>query len=156
GALLVSQSNGTGSLDVQQDLSADAGADDKNDMVTISGRVLDPDGKPFEGAELTVCWAWRRHVLKPSKPKVQATSGPDGRFSFTFSKSTIDARSLYWRKSYEKPYLQVVAAADGFAPAWEVVHGSEIKELTLSLVKDDVPIEGRVVDLQGRPVVGAS
>ena len=29
-------------------------------------------------------------------------------------------------------------------------------DLTLRLVKDDVPIEGRVVDLEGKPVRGAT
>jgi len=48
------------------------------------------------------------------------------------------------------------SCADGYAPTWESIRGSEPKELTLSLAKDDFPIEGRVLDLQGRPVVGAA
>jgi hypothetical protein len=50
----------------------------------------------------------------------------------------------------------MVAAAEGYAPVWEGLRDSEQKEFTLSLAKDDFSIEGRVVDLQGRPVVGAA
>ncbi len=34
--------------------------------------------------------------------------------------------------------------------------GKDSAELTLHLVRDDVPISGRIIDLQGRPVVGAT
>jgi hypothetical protein len=50
-----------------------------------------------------------------------------------------------------------VAAADGLGPDW-VGAGSLGKgdELTLRLVRDDVPVRGRVLDLEGQPVAGAT
>src|SRR5207302_7823654 len=105
---------GTGTLAGQQARNPDAGVGDQDEMVTVSGRVLDPDGKPFEGAELTVCrWNPNRGFLKPAKPKVQAKSGADGRFSFAISKSTIGDHSADSGNAYNRAWLQVVAAADG-------------------------------------------
>ncbi len=44
----------------------------------------------------------------------------------------------------------------GYGPAWaRWDRVDERGEMTLRLVRDDVPIEGRVVDLEGRPVPGA-
>src|SRR5262249_5494206 len=50
---------------------------------------------------------------------------------------------------------QVAVAAPGFAPAW-VEAGDMVKrgEMALRLVRDDVPVLGRVLDSQGRPVAG--
>ena len=52
---------------------------------------------------------------------------------------------------------QIAAVAPGLAMAW-VDAGSLLKgdEATLRLVRDDVPIRGRVVDPQGRPVAGVT
>jgi protocatechuate 3,4-dioxygenase beta subunit len=148
---------GTGTPAGQQARNPEPRPDDQGDQVTVSGRVLDPDGKPFEGAELTVCrYDRNRAWLKPAKPKVLAKSGADGRFAFTIPKSAIDDPSVDSGMPYNEAWLQVVAAADGYAPVWESIRNSQPKELTLSLARDDMPIEGRVVDLQGRPVKGAS
>jgi hypothetical protein len=50
---------------------------------------------------------------------------------------------------------QIAVAAPGFAPAW-VEAGDMVKqgEKSLRLVRDDVPVRGRVLDPQGRPVAG--
>ena len=52
----------------------------------------------------------------------------------------------------------MVATAPGFGPGRLVVgHLVETPgEVTVQLVADDLPIEGRVVNLEGRPVAGAS
>jgi RNA polymerase sigma factor (sigma-70 family) len=127
---------------------------DDNEMVNVSGRVLDPDGKPFAGAELTVCrWDRDRTDFNLTKPKVLAKSGPDGRFTFSIPKVAIRSRGR--GNAYDRAWAQLVAAAEDYAPVWESIRDSEQKEFTLSLAKDDMPIEGRVLDLQGRPVAGA-
>jgi hypothetical protein len=48
----------------------------------------------------------------------------------------------------------IVAAARGYGAAWVSV--VQQGEMVLRLVKDDVPVKGRVRDLQGRPVAGAT
>ena len=81
-------------------------------------------------------------------------SDAEGRFHFELDKASSD-----WPHGDEPAWhkAQIAAAAPGFAMAW-VDAGSLVKggEATLRLVRDDVPIRGRVLDTQGRPVAGAT
>ena len=44
-----------------------------------------------------------------------------------------------------------------YGPSWVLLPRPEARaDLTLQLVKDEVPIEGRILDLEGRPVPGAT
>jgi RNA polymerase sigma factor (sigma-70 family) len=127
--------------------------------VAVNGRVLDPDGKPFAGAEVFFGWyygyalPWYPPVVQPFRPRTGATSGPDGRFRVSFTKAEGYAAL---NNPFERPwrFTQVVAAAKGYGPGWAWLQSLK-GDLTLRLVKDDVPARGRVLDLQGRPVAGA-
>jgi RNA polymerase sigma factor (sigma-70 family) len=119
------------------------------EAVAISGCVLDPDGKPVAGAKIYRAYNLDQGngLLPPAA--LRTTSGPDGRFRFTLSKSELapDRRDA----------LQVVAVATGYGPGWiQGVKPEAGKDLTLRLVKDDVPIHGRVLDLEGRPLRGVT
>jgi protocatechuate 3,4-dioxygenase beta subunit len=77
-------------------------------------------------------------------PQQRATSDSDGRFAFTLSSKEVNAQSQ----------LQLMAAADGFGPdSAKLPAGSNSVDLTLRLVKD-LPIQGRVLDTEGRPLAG--
>jgi protocatechuate 3,4-dioxygenase beta subunit len=54
-------------------------------------------------------------------------------------------------------YLQVVAVAPGYGPDWTPTPDGKPRpgDLTFRLVKNDVTINGRIRDLQGKPVAGA-
>jgi RNA polymerase sigma factor (sigma-70 family) len=132
--------------------------------VTFRGRVLDPDGKPLAGAEVTLWWhlgywgfyrEWHPETTGPFRPKCLATTGEDGRFTATFRKSEVTENPL---NMWERPWrlVQVVVAAKGYGPAWASLESLGKEELTLRLAKDEVPVKGRVLDLEGRPVVGAA
>jgi RNA polymerase sigma factor (sigma-70 family) len=109
----------------------------------VRGRVLDPDGKPVAGAKL---------YLAPSMPdgpapSEQTMSGADGRFRFTVSRSELE------KDSTEKSVPQVMAVAQGQGCDWAKVGPAE-EEVILRLVKD-VPVSGRILDPDGKPVAGA-
>jgi protocatechuate 3,4-dioxygenase beta subunit len=103
----------------------------------VRGRVLGPDGKPLIGAKLYLA----KSGPGAPAPAEKTTSGTDGRFRFAVPKSELE-------KS-----LQVMAVAEGHGCDWLKV-GAAGEELTLRLVKD-VPISGRVLDPEGKPVAGA-
>jgi RNA polymerase sigma factor (sigma-70 family) len=119
-------------------------ADDK-DSLAYGGRVLGPDGKPVAGAKLYLTPT----VIYPNRPSSSpenATTDPDGRFTFTVPKAQFGDR-----------YTFVAATASGCGIGLATVPPSDRRDgLTLRLVADDVPITGQVVDLEGKPVPGAT
>jgi RNA polymerase sigma factor (sigma-70 family) len=125
------------------------------DALTVSGQVHDPEGKPFPGAEVTVRWHWSSG--ERAEPRVKTTSGPGGRFRVRFARSDLGTPRLAPDVDpYHFSPLQVVASAKGYGPGWVYVQSSAQGEgLTLRLVRDDVPITGRVLDVQLRPVKDA-
>jgi RNA polymerase sigma factor (sigma-70 family) len=111
------------------------------DAIKVAGVVLGPDGKPFQGAELFVL----KGGAKKQDRTVKATTDKDGRFRISVS-------SLG-----EQGWAKLLATAQGHGPDWIALrHGQATDKVTLRLVKDDVPITGRVLDLEGRAIVGAS
>ena len=122
------------------------------------GRVLDPDGKPVAGAGVYVRpyaerrWSENDPMAARQKGRVASTDA-DGRFHFELDKGASDGS--YWRGVTGWHKAQIAVAAPGFAPAW-VEAGDMVKrgEMALRLVRDDVPVRGRVLDSQGRPVAG--
>ena len=133
-----------------------AGATDPARLVTVHGRVLDPEGKPFVGAKI--------YTYRPIPPRGEdpfsigppvpsATSGAGGEFKYQIGDPRL--QTLEAQPSGNNPV--VVAVARGFGPAWATITKiDEAKDLTLRLVRDDVPISGRVLDLEGRPISGVT
>jgi hypothetical protein len=124
--------------------------------LAVRGRILDPEGRPFAGARVYAYMPYREHNadgLFAEPPAPDAISDADGRFRFTASDPAA-----------ERPQVQaagdhptIAALAPGFGPAWgSFTTADEAQDLTLKLARDDVPILGRVVDLEGRPVPGVS
>jgi RNA polymerase sigma factor (sigma-70 family) len=114
------------------------------------GRVLGPDGQPVAGARLYVASQVLGTDQAPRQPVGRATTGVDGRFDFEVPGADFDAT---WTDEPWK-YAAVIATADGFAPALAIDFGVR-RDLTLRLVKDDLTVEGRILDTDGRPVADA-
>jgi RNA polymerase sigma factor (sigma-70 family) len=119
--------------------------------VEVSGRVLGPEGRPVAGARLYVGYAPRRSepdavAHRPAYP-LRATSGKDGRFRFAFARSELDERYL------DACRPVVVAVADGLGLDWAEL--GEPGPLRFRLV-EDLPLEGRILGPDRRPVAGAA
>src|SRR5882724_3110950 len=117
------------------------------DLVRVHGRVIDPTGKSVGGAVVSVIGsAW-----DPETPHAEARSKADGTFEVSFRKSQFDDRG---GSAWE--YASVAATAKGFAPGWDRWdHVDADGNLVIQFAVDDVPIDGRILDLEGRPVKGA-
>ncbi len=112
-------------------LSPDAPRSPEAKTIKVRGRVVDPDGKPVAGAKLMALDSAKNEAVE------KGVTGADGRF-----KVEIDAT----------PAQKVVGVvAKGFAGDWaEIQEGGEV---TLKLARE-LPIEGRVIDLEGKPLAG--
>jgi protocatechuate 3,4-dioxygenase beta subunit len=118
-------------------------AADRKDAIPYRGRILGPDGRPFAGAKVYVALAYS--VSGPSPSPTHATTGPDGRFAFTVPKAKFGDR-----------WIDVVATAPKHGPGWvSIPQGGKSDNLTLRLV-EDAPITGEILDLEGKPVPGAT
>ncbi len=106
---------------------------------TFAGRVLGPDGQPVAGATVSV---WAAGAKKEAARAREAT-GKDGRFRVTARRADLQGKAV------------VVATAEGCGPDWaELSSGAKDGELTLRLARDDVPITGRLRNLEGGGVAG--
>jgi RNA polymerase sigma factor (sigma-70 family) len=134
---------------------------DQSDVpIDVKGQVLDPRGKPVAGAELYVGYSGRRLVRhnmqenalaeqpRPESCPRRATTDADGRFQFRFATSELDPPVL----DHARPAVMAIAA--GYGPDWVEIGPSAVGDLKLQLVSD-LPVSGRVLDADRRPVAGA-
>jgi beta-lactamase regulating signal transducer with metallopeptidase domain len=123
---------------------------------SIRGEVVGPNGQPVVGAKVT---AWRKHLraLPEGYGYKTAIAGmcryeylrkradAQGRFEVSFGpmepNETTQDRALA---------ISVIATAPGFGL------GYYLKDQPIRLSRGDQPVEGRLVDLEGRPVAGAT
>jgi RNA polymerase sigma factor (sigma-70 family) len=146
---------GSAKADGEPPLSKDAAP------VEVGGRVLSTDGKPVKGAKLYLGFprpstdeieAPRGEADKRDNERLRqplATTAEDGTFGFTVTQSDIDRVLL----RYGRGGAAVMAVAPGSGPDWAMISGPA-KDLTLRVVRDDVPLNGRILDEDGKPVGG--
>jgi RNA polymerase sigma factor (sigma-70 family) len=119
--------------------------------VEFRGQVLDPDGKPFAGAKLHLVYPTLKELPIPAR----ATSDAEGRFHFRVAKTDFD-RS-YKPAPWEEGFVVAVAKGYGLGMATLRAGKSGLNTaLMLRLAKDDAPLNGHILDLQGKPVAGAA
>ena len=131
-------------------------APDSGRTVVLRGKVLTPEGRPAAGARLSlVTDAWARAVERTA-------SDADGSYRILLPE---EAFRHNFDDGSASPRVQItlIATADGFGPAWKpleagtrggqpAMHTEYVNDLRLVV---DHPVEGRVVDLEGKPVSGA-
>jgi RNA polymerase sigma factor (sigma-70 family) len=131
-----------------------------NDEVT--GRVLDEAGKPIAGGQLSL-WSgsWGttstgastgsnsttttligRDRVSKVKARSAGETGKDGRFRVKLSRDDLDRR------------VKLIVRTKAHGVDWLELYNRPAGEVTFRLGAD-VPIQGRIVDLEGQAVVGA-
>ena len=134
--------------------SAAASPDDEpGETVEVRGRVVDPAGKPVAGATIQVDHYLYRTV-KPPGGGPSAVSGADGRYTLVAPRDIAGAL-----RPGRVPCSPSTSSRRprGMAPAGPRprISSGVLKDVTVRLAADDLPIEGRILDLEGRPVAGA-
>jgi protocatechuate 3,4-dioxygenase beta subunit len=120
--------------------------------MTVTGRVLGPDGKPVARADVAVVtfaglffsemedYVWYRHAVAG-----RTRADDDGKFRLTFARPP----------ALPERQLRLVAGGGGLGLAWQSLDpAAESAEADFRLPAEQV-VRGRVVDLQGEPVAGA-
>ena len=120
--------------------------------VEVRGRVVGPHEVPIAGAAVTVTLPDEDAAgTSRTRGVASAQAGADGRFRFEVAAPSAEdpAADPGWRRP------EVIASAEGYGPDWVALDEAREGEVTLRLAPDDVPLRGRVLDLEGRPVAGA-
>ncbi len=120
------------------------------ETVEVRGRVVDPKGRPVAGASVRM---YRR--VGDDQPDSSTKSGPDGRF--TLRVRLLPIQAMLRRPGAMFPRVVATAPGSGYGPGWisSVPEPGAPEEATLQLAEPGPPIEGRIIDLEGRPVAGA-
>lgn len=120
-------------------------AAEKIGAVAIQGRVQGPDGKAVANAKIHIIPGFPRSKEK-EPPRLVATSEAAGSFHF----------------SYEAPHApgasppQIYITADGYGLQWMPLSEAMERQPLTVVLPQDVPINGRILTLEGTPVVGAT
>lgn len=116
-------------------VKTEAAAEKSDGTRTIAGTVVDPAGKPVAGAEMI-------HFPVGGKPAVVGKTDAAGKFSVSVP--------------IKEPGAWLFPRVPGYGPGDFLMPASNTPaEKTFRLVKD-VPIRGRVLDTEGKPVAGAA
>ncbi len=125
-----------------------------NAAVAIRGQVLDPEGKPLAGAKVWALSYIRSgvYIIDTISKVDETTTNRVGEFELTLPNEPqqIPARSEHF---VSRSYV-VIASADGYALDWAKTKRQPSNSLSLQLTKAPLPIEGRVLNLEGGPVAG--
>src|SRR5262249_53887730 len=124
-------------------------ATDAEGKLNCRGRVLSPEGKPVPQAR--VVFVRKTTRVRGDRVDVlaaQGRTGPDGRFQ-------LEVPAPLPEQGKRSRGGLLLAVATGYGPGWlQVDRPEQALDATVKLVKDDVALEGRVIDLDGKPIAG--
>jgi protocatechuate 3,4-dioxygenase beta subunit len=134
------------SLSGRQEAGRLAPAGAQANSITLSGRVLDPQGTPVAGAEVTLYQetAGEIGVLPIIQVLDRKTTGAEGAFSFAVAQTAKDFR-----------FGHVIARKAGLALIWTDWPMREDQRLDLRLPGEPKELAGDVIDEVGRPIAEA-
>ena len=110
--------------------------------VEFRGRVVGPDGEDIADARVRLtCFGSQNN---DDKFGTHSTTRRDGTFEFRLPADTLFGARRWF----------VVATKEGYGPGWvDLLPSDRLPDLTVRLARDEA-IEGRILDLEGRPVAG--
>jgi RNA polymerase sigma factor (sigma-70 family) len=130
-----------------------------SESLLVRGQVLDPHGRPVNNAQIITGvgmldeLGWQNYLGFP--PEHLATTKLDGSFQTLWNLGAFDPEDL--EPGQPSPHWLIAALSPGFGPGLcRVVARGGPGNHIVRLRRDDVPIEGRVVNKMGRPISGAS
>lgn len=133
---------------------------DPKQSTHLTGQVVGTDGKPLPGARIFY-FAPESESGARARKTVRAVTGSDGYFEFDApDMAVVDVDGLPSRQQGV-----LIATADGYGPDWRWIWGNTKSgfrwkrpnaDLVLQLARDDVPVHGRLLDADGRPLAGAT
>jgi beta-lactamase regulating signal transducer with metallopeptidase domain len=132
------------------DANLPASAEQKDDVVTVRGRVLRPGGPPAAGARVSL----RRHYWTSTVkwlPVAATTADGNGNFELSYRPSQF-ADNV----GSDAKYSTIAAQAEGFGLQWAELRDVQGTEPVVITLVPEVPIHGRVIDLEGKPVEGVN
>jgi protocatechuate 3,4-dioxygenase beta subunit len=125
-------------------------------LLSVSGTVIDPAGKPVAG--VSVClreWSTYRISQEPydrNPNDILAATHTDAQGAFRFQ--NVPAKPLHDQWLRQIPW-DVVAVAKPYAMAWQHLDAAQSsKPMTIRLAPE-AKVMGRVTDSKGRPIQGA-
>ena len=117
----------------------------------FAGIVHLPDGKPAEGAQV-LATVFNRNLHRV-EVIAQVTAGADGRFAFGYDKQDVPF-NRYEPNPWTKVTLSAHLGTHGI-DAWKQADLDAYTKLEFRL-GEDAPLEGTLVDEDGRPLAGAT
>ncbi|WP_165226824.1 M56 family metallopeptidase [Aquisphaera insulae] len=132
-------------------VAAEGATEDESGGKITRGQVIGPDGKPVPGAKVT---AWRSHP-DPALARFQKGVYLDG--PYEYSKTTADVEGRFDVPAgfaESRPGKGEGSSILATAPGLGV--GVYVKGRPIRLSEGDQPVAGRVVDLEGQAVAGAT
>jgi protocatechuate 3,4-dioxygenase beta subunit len=114
-----------------------------DDRMVVTGRVVDPDGKPISNAQIAVVGR-RNSLFREPKPFGQTKTDVTGRYRLRMPRTSSS--------SFLK--VSVFASSPGFGIGWQPLNlNADQPEVLIELPPEQI-IRGRLINLEGQPASG--
>lgn len=141
------------SQDMEKPTSKVSAAVASSDRYVFRGTVRGPDGKPRGGVRVLLAALEVLDTADPIQASVERRTDPAGQFRIELSRDEAETKYFITGRGRR---VVLYAFEKGFGPAWARIEPTNFDvAIDLSLARDDTPIEGRLIDLEGRAVAGA-
>lgn len=117
--------------------------------VTITGRVVDPSGKPVAGATVAPALTGTGNSIT-GDTRFSVETGADGRFTTVLPAS---GKRSYNLVAHDGKYCEWRTWANGVLPPIQTKPGETLADVELAL-RRPATVRGRVLDSDGRPIAG--